>query len=133
VSTHGGSALDSPAPVLDQRDTDHAPDRAGRSQGRRQQRPWRLAADDCRQDQEREDDEADPVAEPEDEGLVLEPRREPEEQQRREQAELDPRGDLDEAEESPRDWFRKRAQAGSALPISAVSTIRSCSRVWATA
>jgi hypothetical protein len=88
---------------LDVLDADHASDRAGGGQRRGEQPVGGLAAQDRDPDQQAERDEAEAVAESEDERLVLKPRQQPEEEEPGEQGELDVGGDLDPAKERARD------------------------------
>ena len=69
---------------LEDLDSDDAADRPDRGECHGEQPVGCLAAQDGDEDQHAEDDEADPVAEAEDEGLVLEAGREPKEEQARE-------------------------------------------------
>jgi hypothetical protein len=85
----GPSGLGLTIPALDVLDPDHASDRAGGGQRRGEQPVGRLAAQDRDPDHKAERDEAEAVAETEDEGLVLESGQQPEDEQPGEQGELE--------------------------------------------
>jgi hypothetical protein len=95
-------------PALDDLDSDHAAYGAGGGYGRGQEPVGGFVAQDRDPDQDTEGDEADPVAEAEDEGLVLEARQQPEREQGGEQGQLDVGRELDPAEERARGGFAQR-------------------------
>src|SRR5829696_8600940 len=99
--------LDSPAATLDQLDSDHRSERPDRGEGRREQRPGRLVAEQRDEDQGTEPEISDPVQKPEQGGLRVVSGREPEDEQCREQERLEPGDQLHPAEEGAGDRLRQ--------------------------
>jgi len=92
-------ALDSPAPSLDQLDSDHGPEWPDGRQRRREQGPGRLSPHDRPEDQRAEAQVADAVQKAEKGGLRVVSGGDPEEEESREQARLEPGGVLHPFEE----------------------------------
>src|SRR5206468_2958498 len=89
-----------PSAALDQLNSYHGAEGPEGREGRREQWPGSLPAHDRPEDQRAEPQIADPVQQAEERGLGRVAGRDPEEKESREQAELEPGGDLHPPEES---------------------------------